>query len=208
MAIMQKVFKSLFPPSWNLTRDLKAVIESLSLSMERVRVFYTGVLTESNPSTAVDTLPDWFDQEGISYDSTETLTRRQQLANQAYSTTGGQSIGYLNYQLQIAFPDVELQEVSISPVYQVGFGMVGLMVVTDYPSWIVIPPTGGEYPNFYYRVIGEVDFVTDLERISNILSKIMPVPYEPVFAVTIRNLTPSGMVGLGMVGLMMVGRES
>lgn len=207
MAIMEKVLKSLFPPSWKLTRDLKAVIEALSLSFERIRIFFNGVLTESNPSTAVETLPEWHDQEGIDYDPTLSIEKQQSLANQAYSTTGGQSPGYLNTQLQIAFPDVELQEVSISPEFMVGFGMVGLMQVTNYPSWLPVIPSGGEYPNFYFRVVGEVDDVSDLTRITNLLSKIMPVPYEPVFAVTIRNLTPSGMVGLGMVGLMQVGRE-
>jgi hypothetical protein len=90
----------------------------------------------------------------------------------------------------------------------VGSGMVGLMMVSSYPSWLVPTPTDGSYPNFYFRVIGEVDDVSDLTRIQNLLDKSMPVPYEPVYAVTIRNLTPSGMVGLGMVGLMMVGREN
>ena len=208
MGIMTKVLKGLFPPSWSLTRDLKAVIESLSLSFERVRTFFFGVLTESNPGTAILTLEEWHDQEGITYDSTLSISKQQDLANQAYSSTGGQSIGYLEEQLQIAFPDVELQEVNIAPVSQVGFGMVGLMQVTDYPSWLPLVPSGGDYPNFYFRVIGEVDEVGDLTRIQNLLDKIMPVPYEAVFAVTIRNLTPSGMVGLGMVGLMMVGREN
>lgn len=208
MAIMEKVIKGLFPPSWNLTRDLKTVIEALSLSFERVRIFFSGVLTESNPGTAIETLPEWFDQEGILYDSSLPLKKRQSLANQAYRTTGGQSIGYLNHQLQIAFPDVELQEVFIDPEFMAGFGMAGLMMASDYPSWIPVPPSGGEYPNFYYRVIGTVDFVSDLTRINNLLSRIMPVPYEPVFAVTILNLTPSAMAGLGMAGLMMAGREN
>jgi uncharacterized protein YmfQ (DUF2313 family) len=208
MAIMQKVIKGLFPPSWNLTRDLKAVIEALSLSFERIRIFFSGVITESNPGTAIITLEDWFSQEGIIYDDSLSVARLQKLANQAYSTTGGQSRGYLNDQLQIAFPDVELQEVSISNEFMAGFGMAGLMMASDYPSWIVSPPTGGEYPNFYFRVIGTVDYVSDLTRISNLLSRIMPVPYEPVFAVTILNLTPSAMAGLGMAGLMMAGREN
>lgn len=208
MAIMDKVLKGLFPPSWNLTRDLKSLIGSLSLSLERIMVFFNGVKTESNPGTAVDTLEEWHTQEGITYDSTQSIARQQSLVRQAYSSTGGQSPGYLTEQLQISFPDVELQEVSISPEFQVGVGMVGLMQVTDYPSWLAIPPSGGEYPNFYFRVIGEVDEVGDLTRIQNLLDKIMPVPYEAVFAVTIRNLTPVGAVGLGMVGLMMVGREN
>ena len=208
MAIMDSVLKGLFPPSWKLTRDLKAVIESLSLSFERIRIFFNGILTESNPGTAVDTLQDWHTQEGITYDNTLSISKQQGLIKQSYSSTGGQSIGYLEEQIQISFPDVQLQEVSIEPVDQVGSGMVGLMQVTDYPSWLPSPLSGGEYPNFYFRVIGDVDEVGDLTRIQNLLDKIMPVPYEAVFAVTIRNLAPVGVVGLGMTGLMMVGRKT
>jgi len=205
---MEKSLKGLFPPDWSLIADLKAVIESLSLSFERMRVFLNGVLDESNPSTAVETLEEWFNQEGIVYDSTQSTSRLQELANQAYSNAGGQDPDYLNTQLQKAFPDVQLQEVSIDPEFQAGFGMAGLMMASNYPSWLVPTPTDGSYPNFYFQVIGEVDEVSDLNRITNLLDKIMPVPYEPVFSVTIRNLTPSAMAGLGMSGLMMAGREN
>jgi len=208
MGIMEKSLKGLFPPDWNLIDDLKAVIESLSLSFERMRVFLNGVLDESNPSTAVETLEEWFNQEGIIYDSTQSTARLQELANQSYSNAGGQDPDYLNTQLQKAFPDVQLQEVFIAPEFQAGFGMAGLMMASSYPSWLTPTPTDGSYPNFYFQVVGEVDEVSDLNRITNLLDKIMPVPYEPVFSVTIRNLTPSAMAGLGMSGLMMAGREN
>lgn len=208
MGIMTKTLKGLFPPDWNLIKDLKAVIEALSLSLDRIAVFLNGIKTESNPSTAVDTLEEWFTQEGISYDPSLSVARRQELANQAYSNAGGQSPDYLNSQLQKAFPDVFLEEVYIDPVFMAGFGMAGLMMASSYPSWLTPTPADGSYPNFYYRVLGEVDYVSDLTRIQNLLDKIMPVPYEPVYAVTIRNLTPSAMAGLGMSGLMMAGREN
>lgn len=207
MGIAGKSFRSLLPPSWRLGVDLRAVIEALGLSFDRMRTLLRGVLTESNPSTAVFTLPEWYDQLGLIYDVTQTLAVRQARAKQAYSSLGGQSIGYLNEQLQIAYPDVYLEEIYVDNENMVGYGMVGLMMVYDYPTWITSPPTDGTYPNFYYRVLGEVDDTYDLNGIKNLLSRIMPAPYEPVFAVTIRNLTPTGQVGIGMVGLMMVGRE-
>lgn len=207
MGIAGKSFRSLLPPSWRLGVDLRAVIEALGVSFDRMRTFLRGVLTESNPSTAVDTLPEWFDQLGIKYDDTQTLAIKQARAQQTYAALGGQSIGYLNGQLQIAYPDVYLEEVYVENENMVGIGMVGLMMVYDYPAWIAVPPTDGTYPNFYYRVLGEVDDTFDLNGIKNLLDRIMPAPYEPVFAVTIRNLTPTAQVGIGMVGLMMVGRE-
>jgi hypothetical protein len=90
----------------------------------------------------------------------------------------------------------------------VGLGVVGLMMVSDYPSWLAVPPVDGTYPNFYYQVFGEVANTFDLLGITNLLDHIMPAPYEPVFSVTIRNLTPTGMVGITMTGLAMVGREN
>ena len=206
MGIMDKGLKSLFPPSWSPTGDLKLLIEALAMNLERIRVFLRGVCDESEPGTAEIYLPEWYDQLGIPYDITQTLVNRRLRANQVYSSTGGQDPAYLNTQLQIAYPDVELQEVFIDSEFMVGAAMVGLMTVTDYPSWYPVPIPVGADPNFYYRVIGEVDQVTDLNGIQNLLSRIMPVPYEPIFAVTIRSLTPRADVGLGMVGLMMVGR--
>lgn len=187
--------------------DLTALIQALGDSFGRLVTFFRGVLTESNPGTAVDTLEEWYTQLEISYDATKLTKELQNRAKQAHTSVGGSSIGYLNEQLQIAYPDVFLQEVFIDPEFQVGFGMVGLMMVSNYPAWLTPTPTDGSYPNFFYRVLGEVDNTFDLFGILNLLDHIMPAPYEPVLAVTIRNLTPTGMVGIGMVGLMMVGRS-
>lgn len=208
MGIMDKGLKSLIPPSWNITNQLRELIEALAVNLEQIRVFLRGVINESEPGTADEYLPQWYNQLGIKYDSSLTLEARQARANQVYSSTGGQDPEYLNTQLQIAYPDV-----SVTPYTQVidnmvGVGMVGLMQVTNYPSWMPSPIPGGADPNFYYLVTGEVDQVDDLNGIQNLLSRIMPVPYEPIFSVTIRSLTPRADVGLGMVGLMMVGRSS
>ena len=187
--------------------DLIALIESLGDSFERLRIFLRGVLTESNPGTADDTLEEWYTQLEINYDPTKVLTELQNRAKQAHTSVGGSSIGYLDDQIQIAYPDVFLQEVVIDPEQMAGFGMAGLMMASDYPVWLVSPPTDGTYPNFFYQVLGEVDNTWDLFGILNLLDHIMPAPYEPVLSVTIRNLTPTAMAGIGMCGLMMAGRE-
>ena len=208
MAIMDKGLKSLLPPNWKITGDLKLLIEALAVNLERIRVFLRGVIAESEPGTAVEFLSEWFDQLGIKYDATQTLATRQAKANQVYSSTGGQDPDYLQTQIQKSYPDVYIEHAKPSPELMVGFGMVGLMMVTDYPSWYPSPIPGADDPIFYYRVYGEVDQVTDLLGVQNILSRIMPVPYEPVFSVVARSTTPRGDVGIGMVGLMMVGRSS
>lgn len=207
MGIMTKALKSLFPTDWFLLGDFKALIEALSLSFDRMREFLNGVLDESNPSTADDTLEEWHDQEGIPYDSTLSTAKQQTLVRQAYSNTGGQSLAYLTEQIQIAYPDVYLEEVLTDPEFMAGVGMAGQMMASSYPAWLTPVPTDGSSPVFYYRVLGEVDDTSDLERIQNLLDKIMPVPYEPYFSVTILNLTQTAQAGLGMAGYMMAGRE-
>ena len=205
MGIANKSLKSLIS-KLKTGVDFTALIDALGDSFGRLVTFFRGVLTESNPGTAVDTLEEWYTQLEISYDPTQLTKTLQNRAKQAHTSVGGSSIGYLNDQIQIAYPDVFLQEVVIEPEQQAGFGQVGLMMVSDYPSWLPVPPVDGGYPNFYFQVLGEVDDTFDLFGIQNLLDHIMPAPYEAVFSVTIRNLTPTGMVGIAMTGLAMVGR--
>ena len=112
MGIAEKSLKSLIS-KLKTGVDFSALVDALAVSFERLRVFLRGVLTESNPGTAVDTLPEWYTQLEISYDPTQLTDVLQRRAQQAHTSVGGSSIGYLNEQLQIAYPDVFLQEVFI-----------------------------------------------------------------------------------------------
>lgn len=207
MGIAEKSLKSLIS-KLNTGTDFKALIDALAVSFERLRVFLRGVLTESNAGTAVDTLEEWYTQLEISYDPTQSTEVLQKRAKQAVTSVGRSDIDYLNSQIQISYPDVYLQEVYIDNELMAGYGMAGLMMASSYPAWLTPAPTDGSYPNFYYQVLGEVDNTWDLYGIENLLDHIMPAPYEPVYNVTIRNLTPTAMAGIGMSGLMMAGRES
>ena len=211
MGIGQRSFRAHLPggPAWRLATTFRAVIDALGLAFDRMREFITvEIIKESLPSTAEDTLSDWFTMLGIPYDSTQTLATRRARAKQAWTATGGQSLDYLNGIIQIAFPDVEIQGVfGYYPTeYMVGIGMVGQMQVTDYPSWLSPAPTDGSYPFAYYRVIGEVPDTSDLNRILGLLDRIAPAEMEPVLDITVTNLTPTAEAGLGMVGLAQVGR--
>lgn len=208
MGLMTRVTRSLFPDGspWTLSGTFGDVVDALALSLDRARDFLEGVETESNAGTAEDTLAEWYSQLGIPYDPTQDLDRRQAKARQAATAIGGQDLAYLNAQIQVAFPDVEIVKVNFQTTNMVGVGMVGLMQVQDYPSWYS-GTTDGTYPYAYYRVTGEVDDTWDLNTVEGILTRIAPAEMEPVYAVTIRNLTPTAEVGLGMVGIMQVGRD-
>ncbi len=208
MGIMKSVLLGLFPKGhpWQFPEKFKSVIEALSLSLDRVKIFLRGILLEANPGTATDLLPEWYAELGLSYDETKTLTTRQSRAKQVYSSTGGQNKNYIQDQIQISYPDVVIEEYFTNPENMVGLAMVGDMQVQGYPSWLPVTPTDGSFPVHYYRVIGEVDDISDLYGLKNLLNRIAPLTHEPVYEITIRNQTATSEVGLAMVGLAQVGR--
>lgn len=208
MDVIKRALRLLFPPghAWTLTGTLGDLVDALAESFSRLRTFFRGVLTESLPGTADDTLLEWYEALGLIYDETQILADRQARADQAYTSVGGQNKDYLEAQIQRAYLDVYLVEVDIVIANMVGIGMVGHMQTQSYPSWLTPPPTDGSFPVHYYQVKGEVDDAIDLKGLENLLSRIAPLTHEPVFQITIRNQTATSEVGLGMVGLAQVGR--
>ena len=208
MGLMDRVLRRLFPPghAWTLTGAVGDLVDALAESFSRIRTFFRGVLTESLPGTADDTLSEWFEALGLKYDPTQALSDRQARADQAYTSVGGQNKDYLEAQIQRAYPDVYLVEVDVRTQNMVGIGMVGHMQTQGYPSWLTPPPTDGSFPVHHYQAVGEVDDAVDLRGLQNLLERIAPLTHEPVFQITIRNQTSTSEVGLGMVGLAEVGR--
>jgi hypothetical protein len=166
-----------------------------------------GIVTESLPGTADETLAQWYEQLGIKYDPKQTLEARRLRASQAWTALGGQSKDYIEGQVQRAYPDVEIQEIEYNPQNMVGLGQVGRMQVTDgYPAWLSSTPTDGSFASFDYRAVGEVDTNTDLQGLTNLLSRIEPATHKVTLDITIRQQSATAEVGLGMVGLAQVGR--
>jgi len=200
---IKKAVTSLIPV--RICCDFRAIVDALSLSIVRVKEFLYDITLEADPATATELLDEWHENEGLVYDSLSPIAEQQRQIDQSFSSAGGQDIAYLTAEINKVFPGIQLQTATISPLNMAGFGMAGLMMASDYPSWVT-GLTGGEYPTFFYRVIGKIPLVSDLKRLENLLDRIMPLAWEPVFAVTIENLTPTAEAGLGMSGLMMAGR--
>lgn len=210
MGLMTRALKNLLPDghAWRLPTTFRSVVEALGTSLERARVVAQAIVDESLPSSADETLPEWFDMLGLPYDATQTLDTRRNRARQSWTAVGGQNLDYLNDTIQIAFPNVEIRTVSgyFATENMVGAGMVGQMQVTSYPSWLVTEPTDGSYPYATYRVVGEVPDTSDLTRLLGLLDRIAPAEMEPVLEITVLNVTPTAEAGLAMVGLAQVGR--
>jgi len=210
MGIMQKTLRSLLPKGhpWRLNGTFGAVVDALSLSLDRLRTFLWSVIDESNPGTAEDTLREWYAQLGLKYDPTATLKNRQDRARVAQTSIGGQSKDYIEVQLQRAYPNVFLDEVEVDFSMQAGAGVAGVLVASDYPSWV---PTGdldsGEWHVFYYQVRGEVQTPLELTAITDLLDRIAPAYLEPVFNVDILSITGTAQAGLASTGIMRSGKE-
>lgn len=211
MGIVHRSLRGLFPGGspWTLSGNLGAVVEALGIFFERVRDYHRGVLTESNPGTATDTLERWYRALGLPYDATLTLAQWQAVARQQRTALGGQNLDYLNSVLQEAYPDVEIEQVTefVDPSSMAGAGQAGLMQATSYPSWLSPTPTDGSFPVAYYRVVGTVATTSDVTTITGLLDRIAPAEMEPVFAVTILDLTETAEAGLAMAGLAEAGRD-
>jgi uncharacterized protein YmfQ (DUF2313 family) len=208
MGIAGRTLRSLFLRTrWPLAGNLSALIDALALSIERLRVFLMGILTESNPGTAEEMLEQWYADLGIEYDSTQSTARLRKRARAAYTAGGGQSKDYIESVLQIAYPNVSLEETIVENDNMVGVGTVGQIMTTDYQSWVPPAAQDGTYPVYYYRVVGTVSTPYDLKGIQNILDRIAPLTHIAVYDVTVLGITDTGMVGLGVTGLMEVGKE-
>ena len=91
MDMMKRVLRLLFPPghAWKLPGTLGDLVDALAESFARLRLFFRGILTESLPGTAEDTLSEWYETLGLKYDPTQGLSARQARADQAYTSVGG-----------------------------------------------------------------------------------------------------------------------
>jgi uncharacterized protein YmfQ (DUF2313 family) len=209
VAVMHKSLLGSLPPGhpWKASGQFGNLIEALSLSLERVRDFLRGVLTENRPSSAVDTLPEWYARLGITYDVSQTLAARQNRAKQEFSAIGGVNKIYVERILQISYPNVELEAAIIPTNLMAGVAKAGRAMATGYPSWIPLEGQDGSYPVFYYRVIGEVQTPYDLKGVRNILDRIAIAEQEPVFEITVLGITDTGRAGLAVAGLAEAGKE-
>ncbi len=91
--------------------DLRNTLDGLGISLDRAKAFLNEVKTESMPATATEfTIDLWLQALGISMASSATLAEKRAQATIAYTSVGGQSIGYITDQINIRFPDVYLTE--------------------------------------------------------------------------------------------------
>jgi uncharacterized protein YmfQ (DUF2313 family) len=143
MAIISTAFSRLFPKGriWNFTGNLLLFKQAVDLSLERIRVFLKAAILESIPGKATQTQKEWFELLNLPYDASTTLKEKKDRSSAVYTAAGGQSLDYLNDQIQKEFPNIWLTEIDLYN-YQVN-GTVTTV-------------------SAYYRLVGLIDRICPL----------------------------------------------
>lgn len=197
--IVRRALRQLIPQSVFGER-LLIVVDALANAMEAAYQAARGIVRESIPSRATETLDRWFRMLNIPFDPTLPEDLNQRLARQAWTASGGQSKDALDAQIQVAFPDVEITQVTIDLSEMVPLAECGVVQCFDYPSWYGGPKTGEE-PVAYYFVTGEIEQFEELQRLTGLISRIGPAEMEPVFQISVASDTETSQAGIAQCNL-------
>lgn len=202
------LLKSLFPKGspWNLLGEFGKLITGIGTSINRVFLYANETLAESNPSTTTELLKNWFDALGLKNELNLSLEEKRRILNTNYIGTGGQSREYIQTQIQKVFPNITIEEYVFPVSFMIGYGVSGVLQVSNYPSWIPIQYQDGSYPVFLYKVSGTVDNVTQYLILQDLIKRYAPLTHIPIY-VNINFYSNTGMVGVGQVGISEVGRN-
>jgi len=206
--VVINLLKSLFPKGspWNLLGEFGKLITGIGTSINRVFLYANETLAESNPSTTTDLLQNWFEALGLKNELNLSIEEKRRILNANYIGTGGQSKEYIQTQIQKVFPNITIEEYVFPTLFMIGFGVSGVLQVSNYPSWIPIQYQDGSYPVFLYKVTGTVSNVTEYLILQDLIKRYAPLTHIPIY-VNINFFNNSGMVGVGQVGISEVGRN-
>jgi len=206
MVITEKALRRLAPPgkAFRFPGTIGQVISAITLSTERLRTFFLQILTEAIPHTAVITIPAWFQTLGLHYDPTFALSDLQARADAAWSQTGGQSLNYLNAQIQKECPQVYLQEILFPGGSNFDPGTAGRTGV----GRIGLERLSCAEPTMSYQVQGTVTDRPHYNRLLAILARIAPLHLVPIILLTILSEQAVARCGIEQVGSARIGKGS
>lgn len=162
----------------------KDLLDGLNEEPKRLKAFLEKIVTESNPGTAVDTQEEWYQQYGLPYNSTKSLSEKQAETLERYIALGAQDISYLQAQVTKAgFDDVIIYE--NSPPDLDNSNVCGDAICGEAECWG--GGNGGLWGEdwiFYYYVIGTVDNDEERTRLESLLEKLAPAHLVPEFSIS------------------------
>lgn len=185
---MITTLKKQFPTgfAWLFPRGyLSDLVEALAIEPDRVRDFLQGVVTESNPGTATYTQEEWFQQFGLSFQRTLSLSDQQAITLERYLALGGQDIVYIQDQVNKAgFTDIIISE--NGPPVGDASNECGVAITGPAECWSPPVAFGADWI-FYYNVTGTVDIDSDTDRLFALLQRIAPGHLIPNFSIDVAN---------------------
>ena len=164
--------------AWEITGDLKAIIEAACESLADIKDYYDKILDESDPLTADDMIEEWLEMLGIQISSDATLGEKRNFASSIYTSIGGQSFDYIQGAIHQVLANVDLIELE----------------------------SGGENIA-QYEVSGFMPYSSDRVKIESILARIAPLHCVPVYNVRPVYDGDVAQCNIGIIGRAIVGRD-
>ena len=183
MTPMKRVLRLLLPSGlpWRARGGWAALLDGLSASLGRVRMYLRGAVSESIPGRANESIPEWAEELGVAYAPNTNREVMKQRIRAANAAVGGQSLEYLQRQLTIEFPRADNPDV----------------------SRVLIEETGP----LSIRINGDVETVDQYARLVGIVGRIFPVHVARTLNVIALSGSSVGRCGVGVCGVMRCGND-
>lgn len=118
MELMRRMLLTLFPRgrAWRLPGYWQVIVAGWSYGLSEVKEFLYNIKAQKHPQSATQALTDWQDVLGVRLDTRLSVSQQQDQLEVLDSTTGGQSLGYLNSVLQRVYPRCWLERLPANDV--------------------------------------------------------------------------------------------
>lgn len=196
MGIAKTSFLNLWPrgKAHNMQGTAKAVLCAIGDSFDDVYDKIRETRDNAQPGKATFMLPEWCKTLGVVCGENAEATRLE--AETVNSSTGGQTASYLNAQIQKAFPNVEVRDISISN--RTGLAECGMSYCGD---------DTGLYSQFYYEVVGFVETDEQITKVSELLQRFAPLHLVPWSNIKVLSATGNARCRVGISGLAITGSD-
>jgi len=202
--LLSKVIRSLLPRglAWRLANWGQKLIDGLSAPFGRVHEFLRGVLKESDPSTAEDTIPEWYAMLGLPYDPTLQLKTHHLRLSTTNAAIGGQSLQYVQAQINKELPNITLREIRFNFDSMCGRAICGKALCDQNAS-----TNGTTYTPHKYYIDGTVKSANELSRLQALVARIAPLHKDPIYNVSNLAAQNYAVCGLAVCGAAETGKE-
>lgn len=153
MGLVSKMITLAFPKGrlWKFIGDAQKLIDGSAIQFQSAKDLTDTIILESNPATAVATLPEWHAALGVHYDPTLSISKQQKMLSSIKTATGSSTKNGLAYQIAKEYPGLTIVEYNVNPGYPddpagVTYLQDAWMTVDGWTNWVgsgVVSTVGG-----------------------------------------------------------------